>query len=233
MTHSLFPALVSLLAAVAAAGVRSETDVPSPPADTLVRYVSDHEIRVGNVLMDISALTVSAPGWVNQKTGLVEYLAVTSEGKRHESVLVLDVQPLHLQTALLLFGLDFGQNLAFQGDSVPPRGDSVDISVAWLGPEGDSVVVPASELLFDYHDSVVAPTTPWVFTGSMIHLDRLQADLEGSIIATYSDPVAILNNPASARSDDTFYGVNEALVPPPGTPVVLIITVPLRTGEDK
>lgn len=155
-------------------------------------------------------------------SGPVEYFAVTPGGKTHESVIALDIKPLHLQTALLLLGLECGQNLEMQGDTTAPAGDSVVISVSWR-LEDDSVTVPAANLLFNTMSREPVKDGPWVFTGSIMYEGRFLADYEGSIIATYSDPVAILNTPMAGRYDDTSFGINEELIPPVGTEILLII----------
>jgi len=192
--------------------------------DSLIIRVDAATYRIGNVLLDSEMRSIEMPGWINQDKGLVEYFAVAPGGKTHESVLVLDIQPLHLETALMLLGLDFGQNLAFQGDSTAPRGDEVTIEVSFVTPDGDSVRIPATDLLYDYQHDTPVPATNWVFTGSMLWEGRLLADVEGSIIATFADPAAILNNPNSGRTDDTMYGVHEDRTPPPQTPVTMTIT---------
>jgi hypothetical protein len=67
------------------------------------------------------------------------------------------------------------------------------------------------------------PPTPWLFTGSMVVDGRFIADLDGSIIATYSDPAAVLNNPLAGRLDDTVYEANADILPAPGTEVTVTI----------
>ncbi len=195
-------------------------------SDSLVRVVDSATYQVGSVLLDKEARRITVPGWVNMQEGLVEYLAVTPDGKTHEAVLVLDVQPLHLQVALLLLGLESGSPLAYQGDSTMPDGDSVSLFVGWLGPDGDSVRVGAHLLVATLKDQSAMPENRWIFTGSYVFEGRFIADIEGSIIATYSDPAAILNNPLDTRFDDTVLGANKNVLPPRGTEVVLVIEVP-------
>jgi hypothetical protein len=65
---------------------------------------------------------------------------------------------------------------------------------------------------------------PWTFTGSIIDSTGFVADEELSLIATYRDPAAIINNRLPTGSDDTIYKVNERIVPKWGTPVKLTIT---------
>ncbi len=182
-------------------------------------------------MLDRARNEIVLPGWINMNQSVVEYLAVAQGGKTHESVLLLDVKPLHVQIALLLLGLDYGQNLAFQGDTVMPEGDRVMLSVTWADSSSDTVTLPAADLLINLHDSTTVPATDWVFTGSMIWENQLLADVEGSLVATYSDPAAILNIPLSGRSDDTVYGANKKVLPEPGTPVKMIIVIPEKTSN--
>lgn len=173
--------------------------------------------------IDTKTRLIVIPGWINQTEGPVEYFAVTPQGKLHESVLALEVQPLHLQLALLLLGLEYRTTLGFQGDTLPPSGDPVAMKVAWIDSLGTPQECDASAFLWDMqHDREVDPT-PWIFTGSMLWEGQFAADIDGSIIATYSDPVAILNNPSAGRVDDTVYGANSKRLPKRETKIRLII----------
>lgn len=201
-------------------------DTSGVATDSLVTKIADGLYAIGNVTVDLNTHRIIAPGWINMDRGVVEYFAVARGGKTHESVLVLNVRPLNLQVALLLVGLEFGQNLAYQGDSAAPSGDSITASVTWVSDAGDTIIHPASDLVYDYVNKQPMTDNWWVFTGSFIYDNRLAADMEGSIMATYSDPVAILNSPSWARADDTVYGVNEDITPPPGTEVELILHIP-------
>src|SRR5438874_1866611 len=55
------------------------------PADA--ERISDNLYRIGKVIVDLKARSVSCEGKVNMQRGLVEYFAVASHGKLHESVL--------------------------------------------------------------------------------------------------------------------------------------------------
>jgi len=163
------------------------------------------------------------------RDGAIEYFAVTPDGKTYESVLTLRAKPLHLQLALLLLGAEYGGGLAFQGDSALPAGDSVEMYVTWVTDKGDSVKRPATDLLYDRETKRAMPLSKWVFTGSMIRDSAsFAADIEGSIVAVYSDPVAILNNPRRGRFDQTMYNPNTEVLPPLGTEITMTIVVPKR-----
>ena len=177
--------------------------------------------------MSVSSLIfreISLPGSVNMQSGLIEYLACHNEvGKLHESVLKIDARPSDLQVALLLLGLKNKNNLEFQGDPTVPEGDLLDIFVEWELPDKTMKRVRAEELAYDQHKKQPMDRTSWVFTGSEILNGQFMADKDGSIIATFRDPLAIINNPLPTGADDTVYVSNEKLVPPRDTKIRLII----------
>ena len=51
--------------------------------------------------LDAAIKTVTTTGWVNQIAGPIEVLACGIQGKVHESIFVLALNPLDLQEALL------------------------------------------------------------------------------------------------------------------------------------
>jgi hypothetical protein len=146
----------------------------------------------------------------------------------HESVLVLDIVPYHLQVALLLLGLEPGGGLEYQGDPRTPTGDPVEVWVAWDRSDstnGPSVAVRhrAEDLIYNIAAKKPMQRTHWVFVGSEIVNGRFMAQIEQSLITTYHDPFTILDNPLPTGGDDTLYVVNEQVVPERGTPVRVTI----------
>ena len=223
LTVALFSIIFAL--SFISSGIQADSTLVTQTAypDSLIKKIDSNIYSIGNVLLDKSTKEIRLPGWVNMDTGLVEYIAVSPEGKTHEAVFVLDIQPLHLQVALLLLGLDFGQNLEFQGDSRMPDGDLVSISVEWISTGEDTIVYPVSKLIYNIQSDSEVPDTKWVFTGSIMVEGNYMADIDGSIIATYSDPNAILNNPLKNRIDDTVYGANKKLLPSRGHKIIMTI----------
>ena len=78
-----------------------EPDAPAAPA---IRELAPGIYQVGEVKLEKAARRVSFPARINMAEGPVEYLLVTAMGKTHESVLVTDIAPHHLQVAMLLLG---------------------------------------------------------------------------------------------------------------------------------
>jgi hypothetical protein len=195
------------------------------PAKPEVEKITENVYRVGQVVLDMKARSVVAQGRVNMRKGIIEYLAVAPEGKRHESVLILDADPLHLQVALLLLGLEPGGGLSLQGDTSAPRGPGLVARVRWRA-EGRERETRLEEFAWDIPRRRPMEAISWIFSGLNSPEPRLAA-AEGSLIASYRDPKAVLNNPLPTGADDTVYKANERLVPPVGTSV----TVTLRPAE--
>src|SRR5579872_5526193 len=89
--------------------------VPPLPADA--EKIGDDVYRLGKLTVDLKSKTATCHGKINMQRGVVEYFACAPHGKLHESVLEVDVRPLHLQLALILLGLEPEGGLRYQGDT--------------------------------------------------------------------------------------------------------------------
>lgn len=194
----------------------------APPLPTGAEKISDNVYRLGAVIVDLKDRSISVPAVVNLKKGVVEYLAVGKGGRRHESILMADVRPLHIQLGLILLGLEPQGGLTVKGDTQVPKGPGVEIWVSW-DRGGKEVRVRAEELVWDIKREKPMEADPWVFSGSRITQQGFLADREQSLIATYRDPEAIINNRLPSGADDTVYEANEKVIPRVGTAATLII----------
>lgn len=179
-------------------------------------------VEVGAVRIDAKNRVLAVDGHVNQVRGVIELLACGPAGKTHESVLVLDVEPLDLQTALILLGLkpggsDFGVGVG------PPSGAQVELAIEW-DEDGRTLAIPAGEAVYHRGLQSVLSHAEWVFNGSQVEDGRLSADREQSFIATYWDPWAILNLGLPCGADDTLLQAHGPSLPPVGTPITLRLT---------
>lgn len=199
----------------------------------LVEKITDGVYRIGNLTMDVKAMEIIAPGKIIKIEGMIEYLAVGELGKTHEAILVLDVEPIHLQTVLIRLGMKPGQNLRYQGDPTPPEGDTAEIWVEWE-LNGKRKRHRAEDLVYDVKQDAPMEHTSWVFTGSRVLYGTFPAQRTKSMIATYRDADAIFNNPLPGGLDDNTYRVNSEVVPPEGTEVKLVIKreIDPRTVEE-
>lgn len=187
--------------------------------------------KIGNILLDVENRQIRLPGEVNMEKGIIELLACAPGGKMHESVLVVDIVPYHLQVSLLLLGLTYGDNLQFQGDPNTPQGDSVEVWISWQWENIDHKV-RGEDLIFNLVSKKTMDHTFWIFSGSRIVNGTFMADVEGSIITTFHDPYTILDNPLPGGGNDELYVVNQNLVPPKGTPVEVFIKAISKNNKD-
>lgn len=178
-------------------------------------------IRQGSVQVDPVLRCVVVTGFVNMVEGPIELMACGPGGKVHESVLVLQTDPVDLQSALLLIGLKAGPPMKELGLG-PPQGDRVALWVRWE-QDGRTVTRPLEDLAYDLKRGKSLLTKGWVFTGSMFENGKFKALAEESLIASYWDPWAILNVQSNLGGDDEALMVNDQTVPPLHTPITLLI----------
>ncbi|MBP7829076.1 MAG: hypothetical protein KA248_04080 [Kiritimatiellae bacterium] len=204
--------LLALAAGIPARG-GDPAAAPAPPV------WKDGVAVLGSVRVDPSTRTVLATGWVNQVSGAIELLACGKGGKTHESVFVLDVHPLDLQTGLLLLGLQPGTPPAGLGQP-GAAGPVLDIRVDWE-IKGKRRSLPAERFLLHVGRNRPLKNTPWLFTGSAIEDGEFKALAEESLVATYWDPWAIVNIGDAVGADDEILAVNKKAVPPLHTPITM------------
>ncbi len=184
--------------------------------------ISSGVYRVGEVIVDKNERKIVIEGEVNLASGLIEYLLATRGYKDHETVLVTDAEPIHLQIALILLGLEYGQNIEYEGEGEVPAGDPLEIWVEWN--DGEKVRrVKGEDLVYDLIAEGVMEHTNWVFLGSQIINGVFMAELEGALISTYYAPNAIIDNPLPAGADDVNYSANSDMVPERETKVLVTI----------
>ncbi len=197
------------------------------PTDTALvkpKEISEGVYQVGNVRLDTNKKEVVIPGEINIATGdtIIEFFACGLLGPSHESILMLDTEPLSIFVALGLLELKPGMNLETQGDPHDPEGSDVQVWVEWK--QGDKVVSKtAHELVWNKFTKQPMEKTHWVFTGGRIRTNQLTSQLTHNIIAVHRDPDSILNHPLPGGIDDRTYRVNTDVVPPKGTKVKVII----------
>ena len=186
--------------------------------------INDTTFQLGNVIFDTSKREVTIPGEINISgaNSIIEFFACGKLGKTHESILMLDAEPLHIFAALGAMDYEPGMNLTVEGDPRPPTGSPVEIWVEW--ERGDEVISRrARELIWNIFTEQPMQETPWIFNGGRSINDQFTPQLFHNIIAVYRDPDSLFNHPLPTGTDDRTYRVNTNVVPPKGTKIKLII----------
>ncbi|MFZ4855163.1 MAG: YdjY domain-containing protein [Desulfuromonadaceae bacterium] len=208
---------------------------PSPPPMSADRHtfrvsplemVSPGVYRIAEVLVNKTQRSISFPAIVNMNKGLLEYLLVRNAGKTHESLFRTAVEPYNLQIACLLLDLvGTDKPLAFQGAPDTPKGDPVSISIEYVLGNGRSHIVNPKEWIVKTVDGErsEAPALNWIFTGSNVSNGRFASQMDGSIVALYHDPAAMIDNASAGGESDKIWFVNEQTTPPVGTKVTITI----------
>jgi hypothetical protein len=215
---------ISLIGMATHLALAEEPGVAAPTGQTVnvsSPVWEDGHAVIGKVRVDPQQRTVTAPGWVNLESGAIELLACGPGGKTHESVFVLDVNPLDLQTGLLLLGLKGGEPMKGLGNG-PPKGSEVDLWVEWKDGEAERKE-RAEKFVYNQEARSVLPETPWIFTGSTMEEGEFKALAEESLVVTYWDPWAIINVALPCGSNDEILVVNTNLVPAAKTPIRMSI----------
>ena len=201
---------------------RSEPD----PDDVAARPGT---VEFPGIRIDLAKQAMHVDGWfavVNSGVRL-EYVACTSRGKLHESLLTLECSPEQLQFGLILLGLKPVPEVRYRGEARELTGPRVSVTVDFvLGAE--SVSRPIESLLYDTVSGRQMVAGGFAFTGSRFipvaeeqsgsseeaedgtgeapvargkSPSRFAAERSGNVIALYHDPAALLDNPALTGGD--------------------------------
>jgi hypothetical protein len=202
------------------------------PGRPLVTQVGENNYRIGKIRLNSKSREIRIPVTVNMREGgPMEYLLVHETGKVHESVLVTEISPLHLQIALKLLKYKAGHGDVFNG-LLPPhllekeggsRDERGELTEFFFQPNNSDVEIAARKMILD-GDSLEPLNRPgWIHTGSTRHEGQFMAEAEGGFIAIYLDPNAMFNMTRGGADIDERWGANADAIPEIGTKGELVI----------
>lgn len=203
---------------------------PQKPGAPPVERIDKYRFRVGTVEVDRQTRTVRVPARLNMKEGILEYFAVSTYGKLHESVLELFAEPSHIHLGLILVGLEPAKYVQDPqvGRKVVKPGSRVRMMVEWESPETKKLTrLSAEDWLYNRKTDSSPKSRSWAFSGSFFYNGQYAADTDRSVVALIPDGTAVIGNVADDgnpyRGDDLGYEVYRERVPPVGTPVAFLI----------
>jgi hypothetical protein len=207
--------------------------VAQAPKEIFIK-LTDDLYRLGNIDINTKEGIISIPCIVNMDSGLLEVVLCRPEGKTHESLLVTKNTPLEFQTALLLLGLDPVNELPTDPKDEDPLspyltletpGDSVLIFIG-INENGKVIRKPLEHYIRDERTQKSLTPGSWLFRGAVTHRSgHVIVDPDVTMIATYHDPVALMELNNSDRFDDELFYVNTSAGLVKDQPVTLIIQV--------
>ncbi len=205
------------------------------PVTPSVKKLDATRYQIGEVVFDRKTREIRFPTKVNMTEGLLEFLVVHQNGKVHESLLVTEVSPTHLNLAFTLLRYPPSKELyplpnetGGVSDNFPEvpadvkAAARVSIEVEWTD-EGKIRRVPVNEWIQHAVKSSAMPAGPWVYGGSDFHEGKFVAEISGDITAIFLSMAALINYPGTDNNNDDVWVPFPKRVPPEGTNVTVII----------
>ena len=203
------------------------------PIEPLVKKISPSIYQIGEVLLNKETREISIPAHTNitdPKT-IIEYLLVHFNGEKiHESLLITEADPTHINIALKL--LNYKESLELfrvrKADGSISNEYTVvaedikkaarfSVQVTWKdGPTEKTI--PVTQWIYNQASKKNMAPTPWIYNGSYIYEKEFNAKLSGSIITIFPNIGAIANYSGDDRNDDSLWSPS-ANTPQEGTPV--------------
>ena len=213
------------------------SDQPAVPAKPQVVKLDENRYMIGKVTLDKKTREIRLPAKVNMDNGLLEFLLVMEKGKVHESLLVTDASPTHLNIAFMLLrylpSIELFSQLNETGHmtgmypDVPAEVKArarILIEVEWKDSEAKTHRKPINEWIQDKRTDEVMPPGPWLYTGSSSHEGKYLPELIGDVFAIFTAPEAMVNYPGNDADSDLVWYAFPDQVPAKDTEVTLIIT---------
>ena len=142
--------------------------------------------------------------------GAMEYVAVSSNGKQYESIVVLKCSPGEIYDALIKLGVKKGTPATFDENDKPvmPTGGPVRLYLEWKDKSGKTITIRPEDMVYNINTKKRMRHVGWLFTGSVMGYfdpesddEALQASISGNIVSLHhSDQSVLLQNPLKAGS---------------------------------
>jgi hypothetical protein len=184
---------------------------------------------------------VVVPGVIMINRGLVELFGCGEGGKEHETIFRLETNIQGLDLALTSAGFRRGKLPTKTDISQADQGSRVLILVQWVDKDGKLLTYRSEDLVVSIRRNSTMPRVGWTYVGHWMEVadptspkgERkhkvLAATGSRSLVTTFRDRTALLDNPLEEATDDTLFGANYMLLPKPGTPVRVIFRAPTAT----
>lgn len=222
----------------------------APQGEALLEEVKK-QFQKERIEIDAKAGTLTIPAVVNDPPDPIEYLLIHRKGKRHEAMFWTQTKPSVLNAALLMVGMQPGQNATYTEKQPPPTMEEMEkgadplivtppqgmqfwMTVRWKdGKDVDGkdkeVECCVEDLLLDLGTQKPVVDCTWIYLGgrmAKIYRDEPEvyvADFEGNLISVcYLTPDNHLGTMVHANARDDQNWWTTKLLPAPGTEVQFV-----------
>jgi hypothetical protein len=213
----------------------AKDSTPAEPAKPSIVKIDETRYQIGGVILDQKTREIRFSCKVNMTEGLLEYIIVHINGKVHESLLVTEISPTHLNMAFALLRYSPSPELyplpnatgGTSGDfpevSAEIRAAArVTLEVEWAD-EGKIRRMPINDWIQHSVKLTSMPAGPWVYGGSEFHEGQYVPEITGDIAAIFIAPSALIHYPGDDRGDDTIWTPYSQRIPAFETKVTVII----------
>lgn len=187
-------------------------------SQNLIQPDGQGKFQIGKVILDSRKREVSFPAQVNLRDALIEYAIVGKTGKRHESLLMTEADPVHIHLAMLLLGTKIPPRKSKNKDNPLPPGQSIDILISWQ-QNGKEQTVRLEDWIIVGENKLPAGKGKWIYNGARIENGQFTASSDQSIVALILDIHALVNNPRTGNENDEIWFPNETQIPAINTKV--------------
>ncbi len=226
---------------------------PELPEDKFAEPTTEKPRDLGQPLVEnpdkLVRLAPDQPVWIDRQNKHVVLLGevcragypleffATYANRSYEAVMSVNVTPSIVHAGLLAVGAVPGHPAQFQPKFVAPTGTEVAIEVRWKDREGKVQSAPAQDWIRNIKTKKALDSN-WVFAGSMFVTDETtgkkyyQAD-SGELICVLSLPTAMLDLPIRSYGalESRLFEAFEEHLPPPGTPITLLLKPIFHGGK--
>jgi len=209
-----------------------------------IKELDAERVQIGDVILNRKTREIRFPAAVNMASGeLLEFAIVHANGKVHESLLLTNVSPTHLNLAFKLLRYEGSPEFyaAYEEDgSITNRypevkeevktANRIEMSVEWQD-QGKTRTAKINEWISNASTGESMPADPWVYGGSIFYDNKFQAEATGDISAIFLSNAALINYSGKDNKSDEVWLPFPKRVPPEGTKVTVIISPYKKPAE--
>lgn len=205
--------------------------------------------KMPGLVVDFQQRCVDIEGSICLDQGFLELIACVKGSKEHESIVAITARPMHIHTALLLLDANRGHPAMRKAIDeqetrwvdVPPRGDPVDVYLAFKNREGKAVEHPISDFVArseetpdgtgaggNNEDAGEKFPHTFLFAGSHLRDDgpgprKYLCEQSGNVIsiATFGDELLCLPGVHGQANDALMWRIDATKLPAVGSKVTL------------
>ncbi|WP_193214495.1 YdjY domain-containing protein [Luteolibacter marinus] len=211
-------------------------DQPVTEAKPAIKELDADRLQIGEVIFNRKTREIRFPAAVNMAGDeLLEFAIVHSKGKIHESLLLTEVSPTHLNLAFKLLRYQASPEfypLLDEDGTVTSKfpevmadvkaAARVDLSVEWK-QDGKDRKAKLREWIAHGSTGESMAADPWVYGGSEIYEGKFMAETSGDVAAIFLSNTALINFSGKDNNSDEVWLPYPKRVPPVGTKVTVII----------